>query len=76
MKNIIHDMECMGMKTWPPMARVIKMVIIYMVMDIKSSIKIVDIKKTDLPVALERISSCKYILFRKYDGSYLSLSYF
>lgn len=65
----------MGMKTWPPMERVIKIVIINMVVDIKASIKVVDIKITDLPVTIERISSCKYTLFRKY-GSYLSLSYF
>lgn len=63
------------MKTWPPMARVIKVVIIDMVVEIKASIKVVDIKTTDLPVTTERISSWKYILFRKY-GSYLSLPYF
>jgi hypothetical protein len=73
---LVHDMEYMGKKTWPPTARVINMFIIYMVVDIKASIKVVDIKITDLPVTTERISSYKYILFRKYGGSYLSLSYF
>jgi hypothetical protein len=75
MKDIIYDMEFMGMKICPRKARVIIMVIIYMVVDIKASIKVVNIKITGLPVTIERIPPSKYILFRKYNGSYLSLSY-
>jgi hypothetical protein len=48
----------------PPIAKII-MVITYVVENVKAPIKIVNIKITDLLVAIKRMSSSKNILFRE-----------